>query len=189
MISADSADTMMITCSACDVPIHGIRMKLVTSDPRIAPTVFAAYTPPASRAASCSGADADASASGKLAPHSIAPGSTTQKQRTRSSCSVNQGVVAMYGLIGQYGSDSVSSYAAHAIAPQSSSWHQPSARLGDARSRASVEPAVLPTPRPTRKTARISANVYTVAPKWSDSRRVHTTSAESAVKPDSAIVV
>ena len=42
MINADSADTTMITCSACEVPIHGIRMKLVRSDPAIAPTVLAA---------------------------------------------------------------------------------------------------------------------------------------------------
>ena len=42
-------------------------------------------TPPASRAASCSVMATLASASGKLAPHNIAPGSTTQKQRTRSS--------------------------------------------------------------------------------------------------------
>ena len=34
---------------------------------------------------------------------------------------MNQGVVAIDGLIGQYGSDSVSWYAAQAIAPQSSS--------------------------------------------------------------------
>src|SRR4051812_7575372 len=140
MISADNAETMMITCSACDVPIHGIRMKLVTSDPAIAPTVLAAYTPPASCAASCSVLATAASARGKLAPHSTAPGSTTQKQRTRSSCSVNHGVVAMYGLIGQYGNDSVSSYADHAIAPHSSSWHQPSARFGETMSRASVAP-------------------------------------------------
>src|SRR4029077_6324281 len=108
--------------------------------------------------------------------------------RTRSSCSVNQGVVAMYGLIGQYGSDSVSSYADHAIAPPNSSWDHPRARRGDAMSRAIVAPAVLPMPRPTRNTARISANVYTVAPKCSERSRVQITSAESAVSPDNAIV-
>src|SRR5213078_3553458 len=106
--SADSAETMTITCSECDVPIQGMRMKLVTSDPAIAPTVFAAYTPPASRAASCSVVATAASASGKLAPHNTAPGSTTHRQRTKSSCIVNHGVVAIDGLIGQYGSDSVS---------------------------------------------------------------------------------
>src|SRR4051794_3004094 len=159
MTSAESADTMMITCSACDVPIQGIRMKLVINEPAMAPTVLAAYTPPASRAASCSLDATAASASGKLAPQSMAPGSTTQKQRTRSSCSVNHGVVAMYGLIGQYGSDSVSSYAAQATAAHRSSWHQPSARRGDALSRAIVAPTVLPIPSPVRNTARISANV------------------------------
>jgi hypothetical protein len=44
-------------------------------------------------------------------------------------------------------------------------------------------------PRPTRKTARISENVYTVAPKCSDRIRVQTTSDPSAVRPESAIVV
>ena len=80
-------------------------------------------------------------------------------QRTRSSCSVNQGVVEMDGLIGQYGSDSVSWYAAHAIAPHNSSWHQPSARRGDAVPRAIAAPTVLPMPRPSRNTARISEKV------------------------------
>ena len=42
-------------------------------------------------------------------------------QRTKSSCSVYHGVVASDGLIGQYGSDSVSWYAAHAIAAHTSS--------------------------------------------------------------------
>ena len=40
--SADSADTMMMTCSVCELPIHGIRTKLVTIEPTMAPTVFAA---------------------------------------------------------------------------------------------------------------------------------------------------
>ena len=44
-------------------------------------------------------------------------------------------------------------------------------------------------PRPTRKTARISENVYAVAPKSSDSTRVHTTSEPSAVNPDNAIAM
>ena len=72
---------------------------------------------------------------------------------------MNHGVVAIDGLIGQYGSDSVSWYAAHAIAPHSRSWHQPSARRGVARLRVSVAPIVLPMPRPTRNTARMSAKV------------------------------
>src|SRR5207247_3289269 len=105
---ADNAEMMIKTCVECELPIHGTRTKVTTSEPTIAPTVFAAYTPPASRAASCSVDATDASASGKLAPHSIAPGRTTHMQRTTSSCSVYHGVVASDGLIGQYGSDSVS---------------------------------------------------------------------------------
>ncbi len=42
-------------------------------------------------------------------------------------------------------------------------------------------------PRPNRKTARISANVYTVPPNNSDSRRVQITSDASAVAPDNPI--
>ena len=42
MMSAESAEMMTMTCSACEVPIQGIRMKLVASEPTIAPTVFAA---------------------------------------------------------------------------------------------------------------------------------------------------
>ena len=50
----------------------------------------------------------DASASGKLAPHRIAPGSTTQRQRTRSSWNVEPRARSeIDGLIGQYGSDCV----------------------------------------------------------------------------------
>jgi hypothetical protein len=72
---------------------------------------------------------------------------------------VYHGDVEIDGLIGQYGSDSVFMYAAHAIAAQMPSWHQPSARRGDVLSRAVIAPAVLPMPRPTRNTARINENV------------------------------
>ena len=72
---------------------------------------------------------------------------------------MNQGSVEIDGLIGQYGSDCVSMYAVHAIAAQSSIWHQPSARRGRAIRPAIVEPMLLPMPRPSRKTARISENV------------------------------
>ena len=37
-----------------------------------------------------------------------APGSTTQRQRTTSSWKLYQGLVEMAGLIGQYGSESIS---------------------------------------------------------------------------------
>src|ERR1051326_6076170 len=40
--SAESAETMMTTCSLWELPIHGTRTKLVASDPTIAPTVLAA---------------------------------------------------------------------------------------------------------------------------------------------------
>ena len=85
MSSPDTAAMPINTCCACWLPIVGTSRKLAPSEPTIAPTVLAAYTPPASRAASCSGDATDASASGKLAPQSIAPGSTTHRQRTKSS--------------------------------------------------------------------------------------------------------
>ena len=77
-------------------------------------------------------------------------------------------------------------YAVHAIAAQSDSWHQASATRGRARLRASADPTLLPMPMPVRNTARISENVYVVAPKRSDRLRVQSTSAASAVIPDSA---
>ena len=43
----------------------------------------------------------DASASGKLAPQRIAPGSTTQRHRTTSSWKLNQMLLVIAGLIGQ----------------------------------------------------------------------------------------
>src|SRR5713101_545695 len=79
-------------------------------------------------------------------------------------------------------------YAVHAIAPQSSTWHTPSATRGRLIARPIADPRLLPTPRPIRNTARINENVYTVAPKRSDNSRVHTTSAARAVMPESAMV-
>ena len=72
----------------------------------------------------------------------------------------------------------------------------PSAAAGRRRARArmlrpcarSTEPTLLPMPSPMRNAARMSENVYVVAPSSSDSRRVQTTSAASAVAPESAIV-
>ena len=72
---------------------------------------------------------------------------------------------------------------------QSASWHQPSAARGRATRDAMADPIVLPMPRPNRNTARISENVYVVAPKSSESRRVQITSAASAVNPDSAMTM
>ncbi len=101
----------------------------------------------------------DASASGKLAPQRMAPGSIAQSERTRSSWNVNQGLLDAEGSIGQYGSDCVSMYAAQAIAPASSICTQASASRGRAMLRDSAEPTLLPMPRPSRNTARINENV------------------------------
>ena len=101
----------------------------------------------------------DASASGKLAPQRIAAGRTAHRHSTRSSCIVNHGSVEIEGLIGQYGSDSVSTCAVQAIAPHKSSWHQASAMRGLAIPRATAEPRLLPIPRPIRNAATISENV------------------------------
>ena len=62
-------------------------------------------------------------------------------------------------LIGQYGSDSSSMYALHAIAPTLSSWHQPRAMRGRSTLFAMIDPRLLPMPRPIRNTARINENV------------------------------
>src|SRR4051812_45757517 len=77
-------------------------------------------------------------------------------------------------------------YAAQAIPAVSRSWLHASARRG-VFVRAMNDPALLPNPRPMRKTARMIENVYTDAPSISDSVRVHTTSAPSAVSPDRPI--
>ena len=68
-------------------------------------------------------------------------------------------------------------------------WHHPSAILGRAMREAIVDPTVLPMPSPKRNTARISENVYVVAPNNNERSRVQTTSAASAVKPDNAITM
>ena len=62
-------------------------------------------------------------------------------------------------LMGQYGSDSISMYALHAMAPTLSSWHHPSAMRGRSTLFAMIDPRLLPMPRPIRKTARINENV------------------------------
>ena len=88
----------------------------------------------------------------------MAPGSTTNRQRTRSSWKLNQGLVEIAGLMGQYGNDAISRYAAQAIAAQSSIWHQPRATRGRGDVRAIDAPTLLPMPRPSRNTPRISEN-------------------------------
>ena len=44
--------SMIRTCCACWLPIQATRSRLAASEPTIAPTVFAAYTPPTRRAGS-----------------------------------------------------------------------------------------------------------------------------------------
>src|SRR5262249_3980782 len=117
-----------------------------------------------SRAGSCPREATDASASGKLAPHRIAAGNTTQSDRTRSSWKLNKGVLEIEGSIGHQGNDSVNIYAAQAMVAQSRTWHQARATRGRFIWWDSEEPIVLPIPRPIRKTATIIENVYTVAP-------------------------
>ena len=153
----------------------------------MAPRVLAAYTPPTSRAGSSLRDTTDASANGKLAPQSTAPGRTAYAQRMRSSWNCSQGSVSIDGLIGQNGSDCISAYAVHAIAAESPNWHNAKATRGRSVSRATIDPSVLPMPRPARNTARINENVYTVAPSINDSSRVQTTWAASAVMPDNAM--
>src|SRR5437870_2642360 len=106
--SADSAESTISSCCECWLPIQTTRTRPALSDPTIAPTVLAAYTPPTSRAGSCPREATDARASGKLAPHRIAAGNIAQSVRTRSSCIVNSGVLDIDGSIGHQGSDSVS---------------------------------------------------------------------------------
>jgi hypothetical protein len=77
----------------------------------MAPTVFAAYTPPTSLAESCPRLATAARASGKLAPQRMAPGSMTQSARTMSSWILKLRLASFVafseGLIGQNGSDSI----------------------------------------------------------------------------------
>src|ERR1043166_2086756 len=132
---ADKAEITIMACCACWLPIQTTKIRLAPSDPAIAPSVFAAYTPPTSRAGSCPCEATDARASGKLAPHKIAAGRTTQSERTRSNCIANTAVFETAGLeiegsIGQYGSDSLSINAAHPIAAHSNTWHHARATLG-----------------------------------------------------------
>src|ERR1700687_3174705 len=95
----------------------------------------------------------------------------------------------MDGLIGQYGSDLLRMTAVQAMAAHSSSWHHARAMRGRASPRPSAEPRLLPMPMPVRNTARMSENVYVVAPNSSDSVRVQRTSAASAVSPDSPMAM
>jgi hypothetical protein len=83
------------------LPSQMTRSRLAPSAPTIAPTVFAAYTPPTRRPGSVRPAATEASASGKLAPHRIAAGRIAQSVRTMSSWNVNQGLLDIDGSMGQ----------------------------------------------------------------------------------------
>src|SRR2546430_1905940 len=99
--TAAAGGSPLRTLCAGRVPTQPIRTVLNPAAPTIAPTVLAAYTPPTSRPGSWPRAAA-ASASGKLAPHSTAAGSTAQVQRIRSSWKLYHGLGDRSGLIGQY---------------------------------------------------------------------------------------
>ena len=174
--------------SVC-VPSHAMISKLPNSAPTIPPIVFAAYTradqprrillaadqPPRVRAGSSRPRDRR----GQHRP----TGSARDRSGTCTSAST-----ARPGLTGQYGRIFVIEYAAHAIAPVSSNWQTPSASLGvlGRRARSPIRRCSRCRVR-ARNAARISENVYVVAPSSSDNRRVHTASAASAVAPDSPI--
>src|SRR5688572_27355459 len=99
------------------------------------------------------------SASGKLIPHRIAPGSITQIARIRSSWKLKEIEVEIDGLIGQNGSEALVAYAAQARHAQRPTWHHPSAMRALVALRAVAAPRLLPIPSPTRKTARMRENV------------------------------
>src|ERR1043166_4538832 len=104
-IAPETAATTISTCIVCSDPIHATSSRLAPSERTIAPTVLAAYTPPTSRAGSWPRAATAASASGKLAPQRIAAGRTANIARTRSTWKLIHGFCTADGLIGQYGSD------------------------------------------------------------------------------------
>src|SRR6266536_970669 len=108
-LAALTADTTIMICCAYRDPIAAIRIKLVASAPSTAPIVFAASTRPTTAPGSSFDATTDASASGKLAPQRTAGGRTAHSARTKSSLKFSQMFVEIAGLIGQYGSDTLTS--------------------------------------------------------------------------------
>ena len=153
IIALIAASAISRRCDVC-VPSHAMISKLPNSAPMIPPTVFAAYALPTSRAGSFAPRPTAASASGKLAPQSTAAGNTDHRQRTRSIWNV----VARRRSPGPGSPASTeaswsSQYAAHAIAPVSSSW-QRRARSADAcrpRERRDPRCSRAPRPRGTRR--------------------------------------
>ena len=179
--------TMSSRCDVC-VPSQAMISRLPNSAPTIPPIVFAAYTrADETRRILLVAADRREREREARAPQHAA-GSTTHRQRTRSIWNVDVGVAR------QTRADRpVRKHVASSSTPPtrcaavSSSWQTPSAKRGFFAVRAMTEPTLLPIPSPTRNAARMSENVYVVAPSRSDSSRVHTASAASAVAPDSAI--
>ena len=157
-ITARAATAIKMRC-AQSVPAAGIRITLKATAPAIAPTVFAAYTAPTMRPESLWCGAAAASASGKLAPHRQAAGSTAQRQRARSIWNVSHGLKLSRGSTGQYGSHASMLNAAQAMAAARSAWHQPSRTSGSLPPREAIDPAPLPRPSPNRNTARTMENV------------------------------
>src|SRR6185436_12788775 len=94
----------------------------------------------------------------------IVAGSTAQRLRTRSTWKVNQGLLDRIGFTGQYGMESASMNAVQPTPAAARNWQTPRATRGLAMDRAISAPALLPIPNPTKNTARITENVYTVAP-------------------------
>src|ERR1700730_10411437 len=74
--------------------------------------------------------------------------------------------------------------AVHPTPAAARNWQTPSATRGRTTDLAAKAPALLPIPNPTRNTARINENVYTVAPIMVASSRVQTTSAPRAHMPE-----
>ncbi len=70
----------------------------------------------------------------------------------------------------------------------SKTWHHPSASSRPRSLRDEREPLPLPSARPIRNTARMMENTYTVAPISMPMSRVQTTSAPSALAPESPMV-
>src|ERR1039458_10051327 len=70
LTAASASKTRCVSC----VPMEGIKIKLTTSAPMIAPKVFAAETLPTTRVEFSSDDAAAARASGKLALHKIVGG-------------------------------------------------------------------------------------------------------------------
>ena len=121
-------------------------------------------------------------------PTRIAAGSTAHRQRTRSSCNVNHGSGRNRRVDRPVRQRLASAtYAAHAIAAaqQQLAHAERHARPRQVARQRRAEAAA--DPEADEKHRENQRERIVVAPNSSDSKRVHTTSAASAVMPDSAI--